>query len=390
MLLANLTKKSQNSIAELTMICPAHLSAVMIEVTNRCNLRCVFCSTGHPNYQSGDMSVDYLDKVIRFCKESGIKRINMSGHGEMTAMAGWEKICADLLGQGFALSVTSNLALRLSASQAKILSRFEFIMTSIDTLNPLLLKQLRRSVDLRNILYNLQIIRSAALSEARKPPQFGITSVLFHENIKGFEYILGFAASLGRCGVQINCPIELKEFSQDFNLTHLMKLRGNDYISLVNRFGTFAELARSLNVPLTIDETLLDFLTSGVRPEMDSDAYQPFSVPTSICEGIQTTMRFWSKLPVKGKTRLCLDPWKLLLFERHGTALACCIGVPPIADLSSANSMNEIINSSKAQELRKSLLTGELPLHCKYCARKLPIDIGILRQIVTEILYKTR
>ncbi len=373
------------ALSDLIHITPKLFSTVLIELTNRCNLRCVFCSTGHPNYQSGDMSVDHLDKVIHFCKDSGINKINVSGHGETTAMAGWESVIADLLDQGFGLSMTSNLAKRLSPPQARVLSRFEFIMASIDTLNPEFFKQFRRSADLRNILYNLQIIRSAALSEARKPPHFGITSVLFQENINGFEQILGLAASLRDCGVHINCPIEFDEVSHAIGLTHPMKLRGSDYQSLVSRFRTFVKLARSLNVPLTIDETLLDFLVSGIPPEMDPDGYRPYCVPTDICDGVQTMMRVWSKLPAPGQTRLCLDPWNLLLFERHGRVLSCCIGLPSIADLSSVDSMIEIINSHKARALRRSLLTGELPLHCKCCARKPLVDAGKLQQLVAAI-----
>lgn len=64
-------------------------------------------------------------------------------------------------------------------------------------------------------------------------------------------------------------------------------------------------------------------------------------------------------------TKACLDPWSFLLIKADGHVCLCCWS-EPIGNVNTAE-LDQIVTGLKAQHLRSSLLTGELPGCCRHC-----------------------
>ncbi|HEY6843545.1 MAG TPA: radical SAM protein, partial [Thermoanaerobaculia bacterium] len=140
---------------------------VFLELTSRCNLRCVYCAVSQPTYHGIDLPLKGFDNFLEQMRARGVRTVVVNGHGESTIIKEWETYADRLADAGFRLHITTNLAKRLTDAEIAALSRFERILVSIDTIDPELLAQLRRGARLDMILANIAAIQSFANSRRR-------------------------------------------------------------------------------------------------------------------------------------------------------------------------------------------------------------------------------
>src|SRR5262249_15911588 len=98
--------------------------------------------------------------------------VQISGHGETTIIRNWEIYSKYLQDHGIGVCITSNFSTVYSEAEVDALARMNWITISIDTVDRELLKQVRRKVDLRTILYNRKRIRVRAVSHYGHEPVF--------------------------------------------------------------------------------------------------------------------------------------------------------------------------------------------------------------------------
>ena len=75
---------------------------------------------------------------------------------------GWEKLCEAFERRRIAVCITSNFSKIFSDAEIDALARMTHITISIDTIDRELLARMRRRVDLRTILYNMNTVRLRA------------------------------------------------------------------------------------------------------------------------------------------------------------------------------------------------------------------------------------
>lgn len=188
---------------------PDDIGMVRIDLTERCNLRCTYCLQSQADYEG---IVDKSEKGTRGGREMDralletvtaslqkylypIREISVNGHGETTCFTGWHQYCDRLLADGQHLSITSNFAKSFSPGEIATLAGFTSIAVSIDTADPVLLKNVRRKVDLGVILANIYRIRAKALSEGTSPPSFTFISGIYDKNVLSLTEFAWFAVA---------------------------------------------------------------------------------------------------------------------------------------------------------------------------------------------------
>ena len=145
------------------------VDAVLWEITTNCNLRCTYCSVSLPIYRGEDFDLARIDALTEEFATAKVRMVQISGHGETTMIPGWQEICQAFTRHDINVCITSNFSKMFSDAELDALARMVHITVSIDTVDRELLKNLRRKVDLRTILYNVAMVRLRAERIGRKP-----------------------------------------------------------------------------------------------------------------------------------------------------------------------------------------------------------------------------
>ncbi|MBK9304535.1 MAG: radical SAM protein [bacterium] len=174
------------------------LDRVRVDVTQKCNLRCVYCALSVEGAPAGaHMEEPVLDRVSRFILEHpGISDAGINGHGETTHHPHWREFCEGLLEGGAPLSIITNLGRVYDEAEITTLSRFRVIQVSIDMADEELLRRIRRKVELGRILTNMALIRARALQDGRRLPVFSFSCGLYDKSIVRLEEFAALAVAM--------------------------------------------------------------------------------------------------------------------------------------------------------------------------------------------------
>lgn len=179
---------------------PTLVQIVRLDLTTRCNLRCVYCAVSRPGYVGQDMGADVLDKALwavwQLAAHNPLHGVGVNGHGETTSLEGWAETCRAIAARGLPIGIYTNLAKVFSADELDVLGSMDGIVVSIDTADHELLRRLRRRVDLERIMENIRLIRAAASASGRRAPVFEFSCGLFDKNTLHIERYAELAIEL--------------------------------------------------------------------------------------------------------------------------------------------------------------------------------------------------
>lgn len=97
------------------------------------------------------------------------------------------------------------------------------------------------------------------------------------------------------------------------------------------------------------------------------------------------TKQTFCRIPGPGETRACIDPWIFVFVRSSGDVDACCRGVK-IGNLKE-KSFEEIVNGPEAVELRRQVLSGDLPPGCVQCATRPVTTVEELGAAVEHLVF---
>jgi len=161
------------------------IDTVLFEATTGCNLRCTYCGVSSPTYISKDFDFGRIEEIAASMAAVHVRTVQISGHGETTMLPDWVRYCREFLDRKIGLCITSNFSKIFSDDEIDVLARMDWITVSIDTVNRKLLMEIRRRVDLRTILYNMQAVRLRALTKYGRLPVFNWQCTLSNLVIDG-------------------------------------------------------------------------------------------------------------------------------------------------------------------------------------------------------------
>src|SRR5712691_1252524 len=117
----------------------ARVQSVAIEVTSKCNLRCVYCHKADDVLEAmpganDDMTDEMIGDLYRYCKEAGIRNVTLSVGGETTMFAGWHKRIAQFLDDPeMEAHMVSNFVRLLSDEDLEVLTKYRALPISFDS-----------------------------------------------------------------------------------------------------------------------------------------------------------------------------------------------------------------------------------------------------------------
>ena len=145
-----------------------HIDYLRISVTDRCNLRCMYCmpAEGIELLRHEDiLSFDEIAEVARIAVEMGVRKIRLTG-GEPLVRRGISDLVKMIAGiEGIEdLSMTTNGIMLDKFAVALKEAGLQRINVSLDTIDPLKYRYLTRGGSLENVLEGLRIAGEAGLS----------------------------------------------------------------------------------------------------------------------------------------------------------------------------------------------------------------------------------
>lgn len=173
-----------------------------IELTSRCNARCVYCGVSQPWYHGHDLELDEQALLELLAGQHPLE-VRLSGNGETTMLPHWSRIARALLERGYELTLNTNFAKRLSDDELDVLARFRSLEISCDSTDPRLLATVRRGVRLDHIEANLAGVHAAAGRARRDPPYLNVGCTLTDLTLPGLPDLVRWTKRHGAHAVGI-------------------------------------------------------------------------------------------------------------------------------------------------------------------------------------------
>lgn len=343
---------------------------VFLELTSRCNLRCVYCAVSQPAYHGIDLALKGFDNFVEQMRARRVRTVVMNGHGESTIIKDWETYADRLADAGFRLHITTNLAKRLRDAEVAALSRFERILVSIDTIDAELLAELRRGARLEVILENIAAIQTFA-SARRRSPQIAISCTVGDLSAPGILHMVDAMLARGIRWFRFGDLAEYTPIPGVKWMHHLSTL--SDLAEIRSRFRTAMEHIENAGGIHEIDGPLVSLLLDEAGVDI-AGRETKISDKTVHYVDVDRT-----------QTRDCLDPWRIAFVQADATVRPCCFFEEKLGSVAT-HSLTDVVEGDAFRQLRREMLTGELRPNCRSCSARPLIDREAFQKKVAALV----
>lgn len=299
---------------------------VQVEVTNRCNLNCVFCSRYTQELQLGDLDESLIPDIVDFSRRS--REMILYGYGEPLI----SKSLRTLLKQGKngRFSFTTNgllMTAQLLEELNSVANRpIENITFSIDAADKSTYQSIRGKVDFDKLWNNLKTLREYKAENDSKMPELRINFVAMKRNIEQLPKLIEKASEHGVTHIVVfQLVVWDEQFEKDSlidepEMTRRVFQQSKD---IADRLGVKIDLPVEIGAP--------DAKTSTATP-----------------------------LPK------CYQPWSYSYVRYDGEVQACCFSEKLTMGNLHEKSFQEIWNDQPYRKLRQSVNTNPIP-ECANC-----------------------
>ncbi|ACM19020.1 radical SAM domain iron-sulfur cluster-binding oxidoreductase [Geotalea daltonii FRC-32] len=338
--------------------------------TEKCNLKCVYCPQFSENRPMMDTPPELLRTIVDYIVRNRIPAAGVGFYGETLCFKGWEGYIRALLDAGVSMSLCSNWNHKLTAEEARVLSRFSLLQFSIDTTDQDLLRALRPPADARTIIYNMHLIRSQAIVNDNPAPTIMWCSVLSQRIIPHLCNFIAMAVSNGVNRISFNEIEYYKESSRE--LLSIFDLQGSDFVAAADAIEGMDLLAKKNGVEITYAfNSFLDVVKARKAQELSQHVQMHGDDSSKMCrlpvKGIQGTSSHLSLAATtiapdenQRRTRLCLAPWTSAYILADGTVCTCCVRGKSMGRITANIDLDAVLQGELYREFRWRLLTGNI------------------------------
>jgi MoaA/NifB/PqqE/SkfB family radical SAM enzyme len=236
-------------------------SIVYVEMTSRCNVRCVYCPVSQPDYRGEDLEVD-IEELAAVLERLQPSEVQLSGHGETTMLRHWAAAARTLLARGLPLTITSNFAKRFGDEEIEVLARFRALKISVDSADAALLEELRRGVRLERVEQNMARIVQHCRATFREPPFLHISCTLTDANVPGLCELVRWSVRHEAQALALVNLVRHPDTPGALPVRHPAEVDPAAALAQIERAGA---LARELGLRFDVDAGLADALQEGLR-----------------------------------------------------------------------------------------------------------------------------
>jgi len=301
-------------------------------ITNNCNLRCVYCSNGDNHINSvKEISTDEKFKVIRKLVYYNIKYIGLTG-GEVFLTKNWKDIFRKLFDYDFHITINTNgtlLTEKVIKFLKKYLDAIDSITITLDGYNEKTHDQMRGIGTFSRIINNLKILKKEGIT-------FDIIWNLTAQNYMDLKRMINLCEDIGARGLSIG-TLEPIGFGQ--KLDKKLFINKEQLNSFTQTFyKIYASYTGNLKMSLSYPFSFL----------VDPETLVPL---------IREQRKNWKTKSNCGifLSRLFIDP--------EGNIIPCNFIQQPLANLLNVN-LEHFWNSQTAENWRR---IAQKPKECKDC-----------------------
>ena len=343
-----------------------HSDTIYVELTSRCNLRCLYCKKSLPGNdavpgRNVDMTEDTIERTLKLIKDAGFKHVSLSGTGETTHMKNWMEVCDRFFALGLKnYMLNSNFTRMFTTEELTFLLKFNSIMVSIDTADAGVLKSVR-GADLRSITTNIVLLRARARALGRKAPAILVNCTVTSTNAFLIAELATYCAELKVHGLMLNSLFDYENRPKA------------DQVAAIETLGEQAQ------------QTLREQITEGIRILREAGiqmGVMPRLIDIANGKKEQLTPEI---------TRVCDPPWHQLTVGADGQLFPCCVTIDNVGNIRDSDDANELLNSETFRTFRRRMLNGPMPEGCTLCNNALLGSRGeLLRQVAHTKLQKNQ
>ena len=320
---------------------------IQLEITNRCNLKCIMCARiFNPRYSStagfiGDMDLDLVKKIRPVLR--GVSAVYTFGNGEPLLNSNFLNILRIISPFRPRISFNTNGTLLNEKKCREIVDLgIDCVVFSIDSPIKESFEKIRKGSDFDVVIRNIELLHKTKSNKKSKVPHIGFAIVAMKQNLREVPQLIKLAKKLGVESIYIE---------------PLIWQNGPRY----ERFYKDNEILTSIGF---FEVRKICGEITGVAKEEDIKVTSPYFDKLLGGKGNQ--------ISIKGKEDnpgpICTRPWTTIFISWNGEVRTCCGSHFVFGNLRT-QPIEEIWNGPKFQSYRKQFINGEIPPSCENCLR---------------------
>ncbi len=221
----------------------------MIEVTMKCNLKCIHCFRNNLMEDLGEMELSDFKRVLSNAERAGIKKVVFSGWGEPLVhndILEMLRLCKE---RGFTVLLNTNGTLLREYANDLVKLGVDEIVVSVDAVSHELYESIRVGGEIDVVTEGLIKIKELMLGKGIWKPSVSIQFTLNRRNVKELRKLIEYARIVGATHVFISNVIPLSTKSEEKIACYL----SDDCLYEVKRLGMdLAKISLETKVLITL------------------------------------------------------------------------------------------------------------------------------------------
>nr|WP_272881472.1 radical SAM protein [Fundidesulfovibrio soli] len=299
---------------------------MQVEVTNRCNINCTFCSRHSTELKLGDMDPALCDKVVEL--SGTVQEIALFGYGEPIMSRAFHDMLPRLrCGRvGFftnGLLMDAKMYRRIVSRSARPLA---YVVFSVDGATAETYESIRAGSDFGKVWGNLREVVKERDASGSSRPHIHIEFVTMRGNVAELPALVRMADEAGVDAIKAS---HLVAWDEDMAAQSLL----GDPALCAESFAQAAMEARDRRIRLEL-------------PKIFGQTPAPAALPP------------------------CRYPWQYAMISFEGDVRACCFAPQYVMGNLREQSFDAIWNGGGYRKLRKALHGDKNPLPCLRCEER--------------------